>query len=199
MNAPHWPLFGFGCLGFVLICTILAVACFFVFRSGEKGKTKLGAPAGCLVGCALMLVALLAALGVALVLTLSLKQEFVRHGPFKRFEFDLEPRGEPAPATAAEQPDAPAGKRHARLTVELKSGADWADLSADISSWLREQVPGDIGVRVETRTRPDGPVTALVFEVDVDEAALQDLRRELREVLPTMRLPRHVEAELKDD
>jgi hypothetical protein len=192
-------MFGFGCLGFVLICTILAVACYFVFRSGEQGKTKLGAPAGCLVGCALVFVALLSAMGMALVLCFHVPQEMVRRGPFKRFEFDLEPRGEPAPATAPEQPDAPAGKRHARLTVEVKSGADWAGLSADISSWLREQVSSNFGVRVETRTRPDGPVTALVFEIDVDEAELQDLRRELREVLPTMRLPRHVEAELKDD
>ena len=197
MNAPHWPMFGFGCLAFVLICTILAVACYFVFRSGEQGKTKLGAPAGCLVGCALMFVALLAAMGVALVLCLHVPQEMVRRGPFKRFEFDLEPRGEQAPA-----PDAPGalpGMRHARLTVELKSDEGWADLSEDITTWLREQVSGDIGVRVETRMRPGGPVTALVFEVDVEEQELQDLRRELREVLPTMRLPRHVEAELKDD
>ena len=189
-------MFGFGCLGFVLICTILAVACYFVFRSGEKGKTKLGAPAGCLVGCALMFVALLAALGVALVLTFSVKQEIVRHGPFKRFEFDLEPRGEHA---AHEQPGAMQGSRHARLTIELKSDEGWADLSEDITTWLREEVSGDIGVRVERQPRPGGPVTVLVFEVDVDEAELQDLRRELREVLPTLRLPRHIEAELKDD
>jgi hypothetical protein len=190
-------MFGFGCLGFVMICTILAVACFFVFRSGEKGTTKLGAPAGCLVGCALVLVALLAAMGMALVLSFHVPQEMVRRGPFKRFEFDLEPHGEPA--QVPEKLDTPPGARHARLTVELKSGEGWADLSEDISSWLREQVSGDIGVKVETRMRPRGPVTALVFEVDVEEAQLQDLRRELREVLPTLRLPNHVEAELKDD
>ena len=193
MNASHWPMFGFGCLGFVLICTILAVACFFVFRSGEQGKTKLGAPAGCLVGCALVFVALLAAMGVALVLCLHAPQEMVRRGPFKRFEFDLEPRGEKA------QTEEHPGPKHARLTVELKSDEGWADLSEDIATWLREQVSGDIGVRVETRVRPGGPVTALVFEVDVDEQELADLRRNLREVLPTLRLPQHVEAELKDD
>lgn len=196
-------MFGFGCLGFVLICTILAVACFFIFRSGEKGKTKLGAPAGCLVGCALMLVALLAALGVALVLMFSVKQEMVRHGPFKRFEFELEPRAEHAPPApdqpGAEPADPEHGARHARLTIELKSDEGWADLSEDITSWLREEVSGDIGVRVERRMRPGGPVTALIFEVDVEEAELQQLRRELREVLPTLRLPRHIEAELKDD
>ncbi len=190
-------MFGFGCLGFVLVCTILAVACYLVFRSGEKGTTKLGAPAGCLVGCALVFVAMLAALGVTLVLSFHAKQELVRHGPFKRFEFDLEPRGE-RPATP-EQPGAAPATRHARLTIELKSDQGWADLSEDITGWLREHVPGDIGVRVEARQGPNGPVTALVFDVDVPERDLADLRRDLREVLPTLRLPQHLEAELRDD
>ncbi len=198
MNSPHWPMFGFGCLGFVLICTILAVALYFVFRSGEKGTTKLGAPAGCLVGCALAFVALLAALGVTLVLCFSAKEELVRHGPFKRFEFDLEPRGE-QPRPAPTEPGAAPATRHARLTIELKSDEGWADLSEDITTWLREHVSGDIGVRVETRPSPSGPVTALIFDVDVPESDLDDLRRDLREVLPTLRLPQHVEAELKDD
>ena len=197
MNSPHWPLFGFGCLAFVLICTVIAVACFFVFKSGAKGTTKLGAPAGCLVGSALLLVALLAAFGVALVLAFHAKQELVRHGPFKRFEFDLEPRGQPPGVT--EIPLVTLATRHARLSIELKSDEGWADLSEDITSWLREKVSGEIGVRIETRPTDTGPHTLLIFEVDVPERELDELRRNLREVLPTLRLPEHIEAELKDD
>jgi hypothetical protein len=197
MNSPHWPLFGFGCLSFVLICTVIAVAIFFVFKSGEKGSTKLGAPAGCLVGCALMFVALLAALGVALVLCLHAKQELVRHGPFKRFEFDLEPRHLPAAPPVA--PGAEPATRHARLVIELAGDADWTDLSEDVRHWLREQVSADFGVRVESRSTPAGPRTALIFEVDVPESDLERLRRDLRDVLPTLRLPQHIEVELKDD
>jgi len=197
MNSPHWPLFGFACLAFLLICAVIAVACFLVFKSGAKGTTKLGAPAGCLIGCALMCVALLAALGVALVLSLHAKQELVRHGPFKSFEFDLEPRAQPPGAPGA-PPMAPA-TRHARLAIELKSDEGWADLSEDISTWLRDKVSGEIGVRIESRTTTTGPHTLLVFEVDVPERNLEELRRNLREVLPTLRLPQHIEAELRDD
>jgi len=192
MNASHWPVFGFGCLAFVLVCTLLAVACFFIFKSGEKGTTKLGAPAGCMVGCALVFIALMCAMGVTLVLAFHAKQEFVRHGPFKRFTFDLEPRGtQPSgmqPAT-----------RQARLTIELKSDQGWIELSEDVNSWLRERVKGDIRLRTELRGTPEGQRTALIFEVDVSEHDLEELRHDLREVLPTMRLPQHVEAEVKDD
>jgi hypothetical protein len=198
MNAPHWPVFGFGCLAFVLICTILAVALFFVFKSGEKGSTKLGAPAGCLVGCALVFLALLAALGVTLVLSFHAKQEFVRHGPFKRFEFDLEPPRSLPPGAPAE-PGAENATRHARLTIELKSDQGWADLSEDITGWLRERISSEIGVRIETRTSDTGPHTLLIFEVDLPASEIEGLRRDLREVLPTLRLPQHIEAELKDD
>src|SRR5689334_9200386 len=152
MNSNHWPLFGFGCLAFVMICLIIAVACFLVFKSGEKGKTKLGAPAGCLIGCALVFVALLAAFGVTLVLTAHAKQELVRHGPFKRFEFELEPRN--ATPAAPEQPGSAPATRRARLTIELASDQGWADLSEDITGWLRENVSGEIGVRVENRASP---------------------------------------------
>lgn len=196
MNAPHWPVFGFGCLAFVLICTILAVAIFFVFKSGEKGSTKLGAPAGCLVGCALVFLALLAALGVTLVLSFHAKQEFVRHGPFKRFELDLEP---PQEAPTPSDPLAVASTQHVRLTIELKSDEGWADLSEDVTQWLREKVSSEIGVRIETRAGDTGPHTLLIFDVDVPEAEIRELRRGLREVLPTLRLPQHIEAELKDD
>jgi hypothetical protein len=190
-------MFGFGCLAFVLICVVIAVACFLVFKSGEQGKTKLGAPAGCLIGCALLCMALLAALGVTLVLSLHAEQELVRHGPLKRFEFDLEPPAE-HPAEPA-QPGAEPPSRHARLTIELASDQGWADLSEDITGWLREHVSGEIGVRIENRADPAGPRTELIFEVDVSGSELEGLRHDLREVLPTLRLPRHIEAELKDD
>jgi hypothetical protein len=188
-------MFGFGCLAFVLICTVLAVACWFLFKSGEKGKTKLGAPAGCLIGCALVFLGLLAAMGVTLVLAFHAKQEIVRHGPFRRFEFDLEPRQLPAPG----QPGEPAAAQRARLVIELAGEGDWKELSEDVMHWLREEVSADFGVRVESRTSPTGPRTALIFEVDVPAAELERLRHDLREVLPTLRLPQHVEAELKDD
>jgi hypothetical protein len=192
MNAPHWPLFGFSCLAFLLICCVLAVACWLVFKSGEKGTTKLGAPAGCMVGCALVLLALLGGLGVVVVLCLQVPQELVRHGPFRKFQFDLEPRSaQPLP------PDAPA-QRRARLVIELRADADWTGLSADISEWLRDRVR-DVRVRTETRPSDSGDRTALIFEIDVTEQQLDVLRHDLREVLPTLRLPEHVEAELKDD
>jgi hypothetical protein len=57
----------------------------------------------------------------------------------------------------------------------------------------------DVGLRTEKRTTDAGPRTALIYEVDVSESELEDLRRDLREVLPTLRLPEHIEAELEDD
>ena len=193
MHSSHWPLFGFGCLAFLLICSVLAVACWVVFKSGAKGTTKLGAPAGCLVGCALLFLALFGALGVALVLTLNLQQEIVVHGPIKKFQFDLEPRRLP-PA-----PGAPSVTRHARMVIELRADADWVGLSQDISEWLRRRVRSEISVRSEVRSTAAGPRTALIFDVEVPEPDLDRLRRDLREVLPTLRLPEHIEAELKDD
>lgn len=194
MNASHWPLFGFGCLVFVGLCTILAVAVWLVFRSGEKGSTKLGAPAGCLVGCSLLAVAGVAGLGVVFVLALHAKQELVRHGPFRKFELELEP------PRAALAPVAPGETRtqRARLVIELSSLEGWAEFSEDLSRWLRTHLSADIGVRLETRETDSGARSVLTFEVDVPERELEELRRDLRQILPTLRLPAHVSAELRD-
>lgn len=194
MNASHWPLFGFGCLVFIGIGVMLAVATYFVFRSGEKGSTKLTAPAGCLVGCALLAIAGVAGLGVVFVLTLHAQQELVRHGPFKKLELELEP-----PHTHA----LPAGQgetrtQHARLVIELSSVEGWAEVSEDVSRWLRAHLETDIGVRVEAQDSGQGPRSVLTFEADIPEQDLEELRRDLRQILPTLRLPAHVRAELRD-
>ncbi len=195
MTASHWPLFGFGCLVFIGIGVMLAVATYFVFRSGEKGSTKLTAPAGCLVGCALLAIAGVAGLGVVFVLALHAKQELVRHGPFRKFELELEPpRSSVGPAAPGET-----RTQHARLTIELSSAEGWAEVSEDVSRWLRAHLSTDIGVHAETRTGAGGARTILTFDVDVPEKDLDGLRRDLREILPTLRLPAHVSAELKDD
>ncbi|MBK7643559.1 MAG: hypothetical protein IPJ19_11035 [Planctomycetes bacterium] len=183
-------MFGFGCLAFVFVCTVLAIACFLVFKSGSKGTTKLGAPAGCMVGCSLVLIALLAAFGVTLVLAFHAKQELVRNGPVKRFEFQLEPRT-PGASTSDTQ--------HARLVLEMRPGEAWTDLAEEVSGWLRERVHGEISVRMEPAHDEHGSGARLIFETEVPERDLERLRHDLRDVLPTLRLPAHVEVELKDD
>jgi hypothetical protein len=211
MHFSHWPLLGFFCLVFVGICTILAIACFFLFRSGAKGTTKLGAPAGCLVAAALLGLALMSGLALLIVLAVHAKDTLGRHGA--RADFDFEPFEEPEPPQRAdtkeseEQPETEmpaaaaeaAAEGRARLRIEFRSDRGWPDLSEDLSGWLRQRVQGEIGLRIETRTTDSGPATELIFDVAIPDQGLDELRSDLRAALPNLRHPPGVEATLEDD
>jgi hypothetical protein len=207
MNSPHWPLFGFGCLAFVLICTVIAIALFFIFKSGEKGSTKLGGCAGAAIGCALVFVACLAALFVFFVAAATAKSELVKNGPVKSFEFELEPDSRPpAPPGMPGQarPDRQGLDRQglaphtlAVLRVELRGGADANDISNRVTDWLRDNTDGQIAVHSQ-RVDKNG-VTTLEFGVDVDQGQLDDLRRGLRQAVPGWRLPKRAKVEIKNE
>lgn len=211
MHFSHGPLLGFFCIVFVGICTILAIACFFLFRSGAKGTTKLGAPAGCLVAAALLGLALMSGLALLIVLAVHAKDTLGRHGARADFDFEpfeeLEPPQSGEARKSAEQPEtempaAPAeqaAEGRGRLRIELHSDRGWPELSEDLSGWLRQRVQGEIGVRIETRTTDSGPATELIFEVAIPEQGLDELRSDLRAALPQMRHPPGVEPELEDD
>ena len=196
----HLPLFGFACLVFLGISTTLAVAAFLVFKSGEKGSTKLGGCAGAAIGCALVFIACLAAFGVALVAAATAKSELVKHGPVQSFEFELQPdSGPPPPMPGSGQSNLapPAQNWSATLRVELRGSADVSDITSRISDWLRDNTDGQISVH--TRKLEKGGGTMLEFGLDVDRAQLDDLRRGLRQAVPDWRLPKRVKVEIKNE
>lgn len=114
--AVHVPMFGFTVLAFLIVCAILAVATYLVFKSGEQGTTKLGGCAGCAVGFALLAIAGMAASMCAGVILLSTKAELVRHGPIRRLELDLDHDGDEdaamVPGEQDETEQAPAEQAH---------------------------------------------------------------------------------------
>jgi hypothetical protein len=216
------PMFGFTCLSFLMLLVILAIASWLVFRSGEKGSTRLSGCAGCAIGFALLAIAGLGALGFLAVAVVSAPVEMVRHGPFRKFEFHWPKDGDedrssrrgapdaPREPGAPGEPDAPGEPRElgepdasdrypARLSLTLREGSNVGEIAGAISEWLREESDGDLDVRVRSESTFDGEVTRLEFRLPVSRAELEELRDELRRELPRLRLPESLEIEVRGD
>jgi hypothetical protein len=209
----HLPMFGFAAFAFLVVCAVLAIATFLVFRSGAQGETKLGGCAGCAIGFALLLMAGVAAAMCVAVMLVNTKSELLRHGPVRSLELDFDhdheqaappgtPRsdsedmdddhdkhaaeGEPLhPAHGAPDPDHP---------VHLKLVVRGDEYPAAISEWVREHSEGDVSVT----TRKEGDHTVIDFGLPFSREDLAGFKRDLREAMPGMKLPRGIKVEIKD-
>jgi hypothetical protein len=202
-------MFGFAAFAFLIVCAILAIATFLVFKSGAQGETKLGGCAGCAIAFALVLVAGLAAAMCAGVMVVNTQSELVRRGPVRSVELDFGEHGgdfDVAPAPDMESPadagesrehggdsvDAPADKRHA---VHLKLVIRGDGYPTAISDWVRENTEGDVSVTMKT----EGDRTVVDFGLPITREELRQFKRELESSIPGMKLPKGIKIEIKDD
>jgi hypothetical protein len=218
----HVPMFGFTVVAFLFVCTILAVATLLVFKSGEKGTTKLGGCAGCAIGFALLAIAGLAALITVGVMLLTARSEIVRNGPIRSLELDLdhddkdaheapgnrgaEPdhgaeesaNGEtdkslnPVAPNASEAPSAAA--QDAGHAVHLKLVIRGKEYPAAISDWIRDHTDGDVSVTVSHQG--DRTIVDLGLPFTRDE--LKQFKHDMKKSLPDMKLPKGIKVDIKD-
>jgi hypothetical protein len=218
-------MFGFTVLAFLIVCAILAIATYLVFNSGEQGKTKLGGCAGCAVGFALLAIAGFAAAICAFVMLVTTKSELVRHGPIKSIELEL---GDHDDADAkggakgsndrdasseagdleSQKPGAAGptdrssgvlrpvieGSSEKQQMVHLKLVIRGKDYPASISEWMRENTQGDVSVTITTQ----GDRTIVDYGFPISREDLKKLRRDFKQALPGMQLPKGVKVEIKD-
>lgn len=197
------PMFGFLALGFLLFATVIAVACYLVFKSGEQGKTKLSGCAGCAIGFGLLAFAGLGALGCTAVAFLTIPDEAVRRGPIKSFEWRWPPRHAHGP----DAPDSPGSDRaepedaeshRFQLRVMVRGSADYAEVARAISSWLRDETDVDFSLRTHVRTEDGEEVTELEFELPLSGEDLDEIRSNLERAIPEFELSEGVRVEIKD-
>jgi hypothetical protein len=213
------PVFGFVVLAFLLLCTILAVAAWFATRGTvDPGKTRISPPAGCAIGCALLVVAGLGALATAMVVVVNLPAEWARNGPIERMELrydgprpgEDEDAGERREGRAAERADAGSGDAErdgsggglqrvdprVYVEIELRPGYD----AAPILRLLRDEVSSGLDVTVRSVEREGVARTVIGIGAPLDEEAraeLDEALRELREELPELNLPTGIVLEIR--
>lgn len=216
------PVFGFVVLAFLLLCTTLAVAAWFATRGAvDPGKTRISGPAGCAIGCALLVVAGLGALATAMVVVVNLPAEWARNGPIERMELRYDgPRPgedaherrdgrdvEPGDADRADgrradaERDGPAGglqrvDPRVHVEIELRPGYD----AAPILRMLRNEVSSGLDVTVRSVERDGVARTVIGIDAPLDEEArheLDEALRELREELPELELPAGIVLEIR--
>jgi hypothetical protein len=179
----HMPMFGFFLLAFLALLLILAIAAFLVFKSGEPGTSKLSGPAGCAIGCALIVLAGMGAIGTGCVALLALPDEVVRHGPIESFEFHWD--------------DQPLEKDdQLALKLTLRGNID----PARVSRWVRENVHGNATIQIETRGEGDERRVEVLVRMPLSRHEREELeraRRDLERELPTLDVPDSVKIELR--
>ena len=211
------PMFGFTFLAFAAVIVILSIGAWFVFKSGEKGETKLGGCAGCALGFALFLLGglvSLAFLGVALVNTSS---ESIKRGPFKSFELQYEEPGEKGSDSAdssasnghpdkplervpdSEKSEAGADKAksdspHLRLSITMRADGD----TGKVMEWLRENTDVDWVISTTRKTTDQGELEVIVISLPLPREDMDELKRNLERDAPGMKLPKGIKIEVKD-
>jgi len=185
----HIPMFGFVLLAFLLLGVILAVAVFFAFKSGNAGQTKLSGPAGCLIALALLAIAGIGAIGLTIVALVTIPSEMIKHGPVKsaKVEFPEDDKGGVAGA----------GRHGSHLTIELRGAQD----ASDVMKWLRKRTDSETSIAVHAGRDTSGqPVTVIELTLPEDHDVtqeLRDMRRDLEEDVPDLRLPKSVRIEFR--
>jgi hypothetical protein len=217
----HVPMFGFTVVAFLLVCTILAVATLLVFKSGERGTTKLGGCAGCAIGFALLAIAGLAALITVGVMLLTARSEIVRNGPIRSLELELDQDdngARQAPGNRAAEPDhgadestngetdkslhpvapesseAPSAAKDTGHAVHLKLVIRGKEYPAAISDWIRDHTDGDVSVTVSHQG--DRTIVDLGLPFTRDE--LKQFKHDMKKSLPGMKLPKGIKVDIKD-
>jgi len=179
------PMFGFATLAFLLLCTVLAFAVWFATRGAvDPSKTRITGPAGCAIGCALLVVVGLGAILTAAVIATNLPNEWARHGPISRLELSYDDPGE---ATEEDSPTR-ATKPSVHAEIELRPGRD----AGPILALLRREISSGLDLTVRTLERDGTPRTVIEIHAPLDAEARRELRQaleELRAELPELDLP----------
>jgi len=195
------PMFGFSCLAFLLMCTVLAVALWIAIKSGEKGTTKLNGLAGCAIAFGLVAVAGMMAMGTLTVMWIQAQNEFVRRGPVKSFEFELGPAA-PEPGSAEAGDDVPAADELLAETgdVELVVRFLLRDPGgiAEVVDYMSKHVSGDLRSSSSEIETPEGSFTQVEIRARIDRAEFEPFKEGLNEAFPGMRLPSGGRIELRD-
>jgi hypothetical protein len=227
----HVPMFGFTVLAFLIVCGIIAIATFLVFKSGQQGTTKLGGCAGCAIGFALLAIAGLATAVCVGVMILTTQDELVRHGPVRSLELELgdhdtadehaippesdgkdsdsaaemgqgESNAEARPEESDDHKLAPGalrpvteGRKDTQHPVHLKLVIRGKEYPAKISEWMREHTEGDVSITMTTQ----GDRTVVDFGLPFTREELKQFKRDLKEALPHMKLPKGIKVQIKDE
>ncbi len=207
------PMFGFLVLGFLMFATIVAIACYLVFKSGEPGKTKLSGCAGCAIGFGLMSLAGIGALGCTTIAFIDAGNEAVRRGPIKSFEWrwprerqdrdaDAQEGEWDAGVDATESDESSADSSDdpypLKLRVVVRGSADYA-VVGQISRWFHEQTDGDISVRTRVRVEDGEETTEIEFGLPLSAEEIEEVRENLERDVPGFELPEGVRVEIKGD
>lgn len=182
----HVPMFGFVLLAFLMLAVVLAVAVFFAFKSGNAGQTKLSGPAGCFIALALLVIAGIGAIGLSIVALVTIPSEMFKRGPVKSVELQMP--GDEKPGSSVHGP---------HLSIELRGLQD----PSDVMKWLRKRTDSETRIAVhEGRDKSGKPVTVVELTLPDDHDVaheLRDMRRELEEDVPDLRLPKSVKIEFR--
>jgi len=191
LRLPMFGLFGFG---FLFFCTVLAVAVWLAFRSGEKGTTKLGGFAGCAIALALVFVAGLGALGCTAIALLNTPNELIHRGPVRSLEFHWDHDAGPGEDGDPADPSTPPDPAHAvTLRFELE-GVD----AGQVTRWIRDHTDGDVPYTITTGTDEDGSSVHLEVSLPISRRDLRRFREDFHRDFPDVRLPTRVRIELGD-
>ncbi|MBI5362851.1 MAG: hypothetical protein HZA53_06705 [Planctomycetes bacterium] len=213
----HAPMFGFTCLAFLMVCVVLAIATLLVFKSGEKGTTKLGGFAGCMIGLGLVVIAGCMVAGTLVVMTLGLWNEAVRRGPVKSFEFHFDDgarmHGSQTEKTERDEPrelsaedleagheltggmDAPpVGRGRIEIVVVLRN----AGAAQEVIGWVRDHVEADLATEWDTVTTDEGEFSRVTFSAELDTREIERVKRDLQHDFPGFELPTGGKIELRE-
>lgn len=217
LAALHVPMFGFTCLAFLMVCVVIAIATLLVFKSGEKGTTKLGGFAGCMVGLGLVVIAGCMVAGTVVVMTLGAWNEAVRRGPVKSFEFhfgdgrhlqgsqtEKARRDEPSELSAEDREagheltggmDAPpAGKGRIEIIVVLRDDG----AAQKVIGWVRDHVEADLAMEWDEVTTDEGEFSRVTFTAELDTDEIERVKRDLEHDFPGFELPTGGRIELRE-
>ncbi|MAE27790.1 MAG: hypothetical protein QF724_09610 [Planctomycetota bacterium] len=151
------------------------------------GKLCLGCGGGCLLGC----LGFLGLLALTLSLVVLTGSAIVRHGPVSSIQLE---RGTPVAIDQGTPAERQLHPVHLRL--ELRGQVEIEGLR----EWLEQETDGEVLFESsKIRTPGGGRRTRLDFYLQVPDADMRRLERDLRRELPSLGLPASVKIDLGHD
>lgn len=188
-DSPSELAYFFSAGAFLLLCTVLAIAVWFLFKSGEQGKTKLNGAAGCAIGFALVAIALLMALVATFAIAVSAGR-WIAHEIHENGDFGwrIERRGDADDRDGVEVRPLPApggGEQLSRdgVTTVVIRGLDPDRVDAVLQE-AREIAPGDMASATSIEEEGGERRTRLEIQFFVDDVTDEALRQRLASTWP---------------
>lgn len=199
--AMSQPLLGYACLGFFLVCVVLAIATWLVFKSGEKGTTKLGGVAGCAIGAALVVIAGMMAVGALVFAGVGLRKDARERGRVHVEDlFGDEEEDETTDDAMDEGSEDEPETVDAADLVQVEVVADVNDPSeiGPVIDRLRDLTEGDFSTHLETVRDGNASRTELRVTISVAEGRVDELKTELERAWPGLLLPHGGKLEVRE-